>query len=172
MSYALDVHFTPCQNQYTTKWVKLESIHDNTSFNSSKSHFPLPTSLYCQENWCWEFWKTINSIKWKIQMTSEHKQEACKIISWVTDKRITIHSARISIYFLQNSKCIINILAEEVGEHWKREVLSLKEGKFQKICTFFLIHIKNAWTWYLLCATDGILFSVSKGIKITFMFIV
>ena len=32
-------------------------IHDNTSFNSSKSHFPLPTSLYCQEKWCLEFWK-------------------------------------------------------------------------------------------------------------------
>ena len=43
------------------------------------------------------------------------------------DKRITIHSARISIYFLQNSKCIINILAEEVGElhKGKKKALSL-----------------------------------------------
>ena len=36
------------------------------------------------------------------------------------------------MYFLQNSKCIINIFAEEVGEHWKREVLSLKEEKIPK----------------------------------------
>ena len=115
---------------------------------------------------------TRSNEKFKWHQSTNKKQEACKIISWVTDKRITIYSARISINFLQNSKCIINILAEEVGEHWKREVLSLKERKFQKICTFFLLYIKNAWTWYLLCATEGILFSVSKGIKITFMFIV
>ena len=115
---------------------------------------------------------TRSNEKFKWHQGTNKKQEACKIISWVTDKRITIHSAKISIYFLQNSKCIINILAEEVGEHWKREVLSLKEGNFQKICTFFPLYIKNAWTWYLLCATVGILFSVSKGIKIAFMFIV
>ena len=143
MSYALDVHFTPCQNQYTTKWVKLESIHDNTSFNSSKSHFPLPTSLYCQEKWCWEFWKTINSIKWKIQMTSEHKQEreACKIISWVMDKMITIHSARISIYFLQNSYYVTNILAEGAGEHHtgkEKHFLCGKENSKKFVHSFFL----------------------------------
>ena len=94
---------------------------------------------------------TRSNEKFKWHQSTNKKQAACKIISWVTDKRITIHSAKISIYFLQNSKCIINILAEEVGEHWKREVLSLKEGKFQKICTFFPLYIKNAWTWYLLC---------------------
>ena len=44
VSYALVVHFTPCQSQYKTKSVKLESIHDNASFSSSKSHFPPPTS--------------------------------------------------------------------------------------------------------------------------------
>ena len=33
------------------------------------------------------------------------------------DKMITIHSARISIYFLQNSYYVTNILAEGAGEH-------------------------------------------------------
>ena len=64
------------------------------------------------------------------------------------DKRITIHSARISIYFLQNFKCIINILAEEVGElhkgKKKKHFPCRKENL--KISTLFLLYIKNAWT--------------------------
>ena len=91
---------------------------------------------------------TRSNEKFKWHQSTNRKQEACKIISWVTDKRITIYSARISIYFLQNSKCVISILAEDGWRtpQGKREALSLWEGKFQQICTFFLPYIKNAWT--------------------------
>ena len=72
------------------------------------------------------------------------KHAACKIISWVTDKRITIYSARISIYFLQNSKFIINILAEEVEKHLngkEKQFLCRKENSYNFVNSFFS-HVK------------------------------
>ena len=143
MSCAPAVHFTPCQNQYTTKSVKLESIHDKTSFSSSKSYFPPPTSWYCQEEWCWEFtiWSTWSNKK--SQMTSENNTRSRQLVklsfSWGTDKRIIIHNARLSICVLQTCICIINILV------------------------YFLLKMRERNI--LLCATVGILFSVSKEIK-------
>ena len=83
---------------------------------------------------------TRSNEKFKWHQSTNRKQEACKIISWVTDKRIAIYSARISIYFLQNSKCVINILAEEVGEHHKgKEMHSLcrKENSQKFVHSFF-----------------------------------
>ena len=100
VSYALAVHFTPCQNQYTTKWVKLESIHNNPSL----IHWNI-TSLH-EHRYIVE--KTVLRILVNDQLhqieksndirAQNKKQAACKIITWVTDKRITIHSARISIF--------------------------------------------------------------------------
>ena len=84
---------------------------------------------------------TRSNEKFKWHQSTNKKQEACKIISWVMDKRITIHSARISIYFLQNSKCVINILAEEVGEHHKgkeKHFLCRKENSKKFVHSFFL----------------------------------
>ena len=84
---------------------------------------------------------TRSNEKFKWHQSTNRKQEACKIISWVTDKRITIYSARISIYFLQNSKCVINILAEEVGEHHKgkeKHFLCRKENSKKFVHSFFL----------------------------------
>ena len=69
------------------------------------------------------------------------KQAACKIISWVTDKRITIHSARISIFLLQNFRCIIYILAEEVGTHHNRnedEFRCRKENSYHFVDSLFV----------------------------------
>ena len=76
VNYAVAMHCTPCQIRYTTKWVKLESIHDKTSFNSSKSYFPPPTSLYSLEEWCWEFWKQSASPNEKVKWHQRTKQEA------------------------------------------------------------------------------------------------
>ena len=100
-----------------------------------------------KKKWCWEFWKTINFTKWKSQMISENKTRSRQLVklslSWVTDKRITIHSARILICVVQNIGCIINILTEEVGKHHTR-----KEKQFQhsdtkhKIFVSFCFHIK------------------------------
>ena len=69
------------------------------------------------------------------------KQAACKIISWVTDKRITIHSARISIFLPQNFRCIIYILAEEVGKHHNRnedEFRCRKENSYNFVDSLFV----------------------------------
>ena len=74
------------------------------------------------------------------------------------------------------SSKILNVssifLPKRLENTGKEKYFLWRKKKFQKICTFFLLYIKNAWTWYLLCAKVGIMFSVSKGIKITFMFIV
>ena len=81
---------------------------------------------------------TRSNEKFKWHQSTNRKQEACKTISWVTDKRITIPSARISIYFLQ---CVINILAEEVGEHHKgseKHFLCGKENSKKFVHSFFL----------------------------------
>ena len=88
LSYALAVYFTSCHIRYTTKWVKLESILDKTSFNSSKSHFLPSTLLYFQEEWCWEFWKTINLIKSKSQMTSDIKTRSRQLVKLLAKWRI------------------------------------------------------------------------------------
>ena len=79
VNYAVAMHCTPCQIRYTTKWVKLESIHDKTSFSSSKSYFPPPTSLYWQEEWCWEFWKQSASPNEKVKWHQRTKQEAGRL---------------------------------------------------------------------------------------------
>ena len=99
VSYALAVHFTPCQNQYTTKWVKLESIHNNPSLihrNLTSLHehryIVKKTVLRILENDQLHQTEKSNDIR-----AQNKKQVACKIITWVTDKRITIHSVRISI---------------------------------------------------------------------------
>ena len=84
---------------------------------------------------------TRSNEKFKWHQSTNRKQEACKIISWVTDKRITIYSARISIYFLQNSKCVISILAEDLGEHHKgneKHFLCGKENSKKIVHSFFL----------------------------------
>ena len=94
---------------------------------------------------------TRSNEKSKWHQSTNRKQEACKFISWVTDKRITIYSARISIYFLQNSKCVINILAEEVGEHHKgkeKHFLCGKENSKKIVHSFFLtlkVHEHNIY---------------------------
>ena len=36
--------------------------------------------------------------------------------------------------------------SNDIRAQTKREALSLYEGKFQNIFTFFLLYIKNAWT--------------------------
>ena len=99
-SYALVVHFTRRQNQYTTKWVKLESIHNNVSLihrNLISLHehryIAKKTVLRILENDQLNQMEKSNDIR-----AQNKKQAACKIISWVMDKRITIHSARISIF--------------------------------------------------------------------------
>ena len=57
------------------------------------------------------------------------------------DKMITIHSARISIYFLQNSYYVTNILAEGAGEHHtgkEKHFLCGKENSKKFVHSFFL----------------------------------
>ena len=84
---------------------------------------------------------TRSNEKFKWHQSTNKKHAACKIISWVMDKRITIPSARISIYFLQNCKCVINIFAEEVGEHHKgkeKHFLCRKENSKKFVHSFFL----------------------------------
>ena len=57
------------------------------------------------------------------------------------DKMITIHSARISIYFLQNSYYVTNILAEGAGEHHtgkEKHFLCRKENSKKFVHSFFL----------------------------------
>ena len=83
---------------------------------------------------------TRSNEKFKWHQGTNKKQAACKITSWVMDKRITIHSARISIYFLQNSYCVINILAEGVGEHHtgkEKHFLCTKENSKIFLHSFF-----------------------------------
>ena len=77
---------------------------------------------------------TRSNEKFKWHQSTNKKHATCKIISWVMDKRITIPSARISIYFLQNCKCVINIFAKEVGElhKGKRKALSLYTVKWKE----------------------------------------
>ena len=132
MSYALAVHVTPCQNQYTTKWLKLESIHNNASLihrnlNSLYEHryIAKKTVLRIFENDQLHQMEKSNDIR-----AQNKKQAACKIISWVTDKRITIHSARISIFCSKTLDVSSTFLLRRLENTTHR----------------FFLDIKNAWT--------------------------
>ena len=91
----------------------------------------------------WEFWKTINLIKWKSQMTSEHKTRSRQLVKLSPEWRLKdYYSQREDFNFLlQNFRCIINILAEEVGKHHnrkKKQFLCRKENSYNFVDSFFL----------------------------------
>ena len=116
--------------------ITLHSIHQNL--------IPLHQHRYIvKKNGVENFGKrsTRSNEKFKWHQSINKKQAACKIISWVMDKRITIHSARISIYFLQNSYYVTNILAEGAGEHHtgkEKHFLCGKENSKKFVHSFFL----------------------------------
>ena len=90
------------------------------------------------------------------------------------DKRITIHSARISIYFLQNSKCIINILAEEVGElhKGKKEAFFFVGRKILKFLLSFFFTLKMHEHNIYFSQRWGFCSAFQKEQEITFKFLV
>ena len=128
VSYALAVHFTPCQNQYTTKWLKLESIHNNASLIHRNlislyehRYIAKTTVLRILENDQLHQMEKSNDIR-----AQNKKQAASKIISWVTDKRITIHSARISIFCSKTLDVSSTFLLRRLeNTTQKREAVSL-----------------------------------------------
>ena len=128
VSYVLAVHFTPCQNQYTTKWLKLKSIHNNASLIHRNlislyehRYIAKKTVLRILENDQLHQMEKSNDIR-----AQNKKQAACKIISWVTDKRITIYSARISIFCSKTLDVSSTFLLRSLeNTTQKREAVSL-----------------------------------------------
>ena len=114
----------------------------------------------------WSTWSNKKS-----QMTSENNTRSMQLVklsfSWGTDKRIIIHNARISICVLQTCICIINILVDEVGKPYNRKEKQFpcrKENSYNFVSSVYFL-LKMRERNILLCATVGILFSVSKEIK-------